>query len=202
MAVRTRAAIAADMDDMPPWIYQTKLRTLLQDVLDSAKFAGDTLTISDVAVGATAAEINAAADVSARLVAVPDAATYTVLVANSGKPHIMPNLTADCAITLPTPASGLEFEFIYGGVAADAQDWNFTTGSNTNYFMGGIVHLDTDAGSAGDEVVQLAPDGNSNSKLNVLVPDVATRVRFISNGTLWYIEGTVVAATVPTFADQ
>jgi hypothetical protein len=107
----------------------------------------------------------------------------------------VPNLTADCAITLPTPAAGLTFEFVYAGVAADAQDWNFTTGSNTNYFLGGVVHLDTDAGSAGDEVVQVAPDGNSNSKMNVLVPDVGTRVRFVSDGTLWYLDGTIVAAT-------
>ena len=35
------------------------------------------------------------------LVKVPDAATYTVLAADSGKIHSMPDLTADCTITLP-----------------------------------------------------------------------------------------------------
>jgi hypothetical protein len=68
--------------------------------------------------------------------------------------------------------------------------------------VGGVVHLDTDAGSASDEVVPVYPDGNSNSKFNVLVPEGGTRVRFECDGTLWYINGTVVSATAPTFADQ
>lgn len=136
-------------------------------------------------------------------VTVADAATYTVLSENSGLVHYMPNLTADCAITLPTPKAGLWFEFAYAGVAADAQDWNFTTGSNTNYFLGGVVHIDTDAGSAGDEAVPVAGNGSSNSKFNVLVPDVGTRVRFeCHNGTNWVLSGMVVGATAPTFADQ
>lgn len=153
-------------------------------------------------LGATAAELDAAADVSARLVSVPDAATYSALAANSGKPHIMPNLTATCTITLPTPASGLDFEFIYGGVAADAQNWVIDSGSNTNCFTGGLVHLDTDAGDAGDEVVPIAGNGSSNSKLTIVTPTVGTRVRCISNGTLWILNGQAVSATVPSFADQ
>src|SRR5688500_5501086 len=50
---------------------------------------------------ATAAEINAAADVSERIVNVTNAATYTVLAANSGKPHIMPDFTSTCTLALP-----------------------------------------------------------------------------------------------------
>ncbi len=132
----------------------------------------------------------------------PDAATYAALAVNSGKPHIMPNLTADCTITLPAPASGLEFEFIYGGVAADAQNWIINTASDTNYFTGGLVHLDANADAAGDEVVPIAGDGNSNSKLTVVTPNVATRVKVISNGTLWNLSGMAVSNTVPSFADQ
>jgi hypothetical protein len=135
-------------------------------------------------------------------VVVPDAATYTLLAANTGKVHIMPNLTADCTITMPAEKAGLSFEFIYGGVAADAQDWIFDTGSNTNYYLGGLVHLDTDANSAGDEAVPVYPDGNSNSKLTVNVPEAGTSVKFICNGTLWYVNGQAVAATAPAFADQ
>ena len=40
------------------------------------------------------------------LVKVPDAATYTVLAADSGKIHSMPDLTADCTITLPAEEVG------------------------------------------------------------------------------------------------
>ena len=78
------------------------------------------------------------------IVKVADAATYTMLAADSGKIHIMPDLTADCTISFPTEAVGLVFEFWYGGTAADAQDWTFDTGSDTNYFVGGAHHADTD----------------------------------------------------------
>tara|TARA_Y100000310_G_scaffold201702_1_gene201791 strand:+ start:8955 stop:9710 length:756 start_codon:yes stop_codon:yes gene_type:complete len=132
------------------------------------------------------------------IVAIADAATYTVLPANSGKVHYIPNLTADCTITLPAEDEGLEYEFIYSGVAADAQDWIFDTGSDTNYFIGGMIHLDTD----GDLNVLIAPDGNSNSKLTVLVPQPGTSVKMYCDGTLWILDGRVTSTTIPTFADQ
>ena len=151
---------------------------------------------------ATAAELNAAADVSAKLVSIADATTYTVLAANSGKTHVLPDLTATCTLSLPTPASGLEYRFIYKGIAADASNWVFNTLSDTNYYVGGLLHADTNAGSAGDELVPIAGDGNSNSKLTVVTPDVGTTVHMICNGTLWILSGYVVSATVPSFADQ
>lgn len=160
------------------------------------------LKLGGTLVTATAAELNAAADVSGKLVSIADAATYTILAANSGKTHIIPDLTATCTLTLPVEASGLEYEFVYAGVAADAQNWIFDSGSNTNYFLGGLVHLDTDAGAAGDEIVPIAGDGNSNSKLTIVTPDVGTRVRMICDGTKWILSGHAVSATVPSFADQ
>lgn len=161
-----------------------------------------TFQIGGVAVDATAAELNAAADVSARLISIPDATTYAVLVANSGKPHVLPDLTADCTVTLPTPASGLEYTFLYKGIAADAQNWIINTGADVNYFVGGLVHLDTDAGDAADEVVPIAGDGNSNSKCTVVTPNVGTRITALCDGTLWILSGFAVSATVPSFADQ
>lgn len=135
-------------------------------------------------------------------VVITDAATYTVRDYNSGLLHIFPNLTADITVTLPAPKKGLNYEFWYGGATADAQDWLLNTGSNTNYFVGGVVHLDSDANSAGDEVVPVYSDGNSNSKMTVLTPDAGTTVTIYSDGTLWYVNGTVVSATAPSFADQ
>lgn len=132
-------------------------------------------------------------------VSIPDAATYTVLADNSGIMHYMPNLTSTCTITLPTPKAGLWFEFAYSGVAADAQNWVITTGSDTNYFDGGLQFIDNDT----DVVAPIAPDGNSNSKLTVVTPDVGTRIRVESrNGTLWTLSGFVGSATIPSFADQ
>ena len=134
-------------------------------------------------------------------VAVGDAA-YTVLPGNSGKPHLVANVSADRTFTLPSPVDGLDFEFIAQVGAADGHDWIFTTGSDTNYFVGGIVHLDNDAVGAGVEVVVVAPDGNSNSKLQINLPAGGTRVRFICDGTLWTVSGFAVSTTAPAFADQ
>jgi len=135
-------------------------------------------------------------------VAVTDAATYTVKDYNSGVLHVVPNLTADITISLPTAAAGLVYEFWSGGAAADAQDWLITTGSDTNYFKGGVLHIDADANSAADEAVPVYADGNSNSKLTVLTPEVGTTVKLHCDGTNWYVNGPVVSATAPSFADQ
>lgn len=172
----------------------------LKDIKDHA--TRNALTGLFGKLSATAEEINARCDVSNRLVNVGDVAAYTVLATNSGKPHVIPGLTADLTLSLPAAEEGLEYEFIYGGVAADAQDWAVDTGADANFFLGGVAHLDTDAGSASDEVVPVAPDGDSNSILNVLVPDVGTRVRLVCDGTNWFLDGAVVGATAPTFADQ
>lgn len=135
-------------------------------------------------------------------VVVPDAATYTVKAYNSGIKHIIPGLTADIVITMPAEEKGLEYEFWYGGAAADAQDWLFDTGSNTNYFIGGVVHLDEDAADA--EVASVYSDGDSNSKFTVLTPASGTWVKFHCDGTHWYVNGMVVSASASAaaFADQ
>lgn len=134
-------------------------------------------------------------------VSVPDAATYTVDAQDSGLVHYLPNLTASCTITLPSPKAGLWFEFVYAGVAADAQDWVIDTGSDTNYFIGGLMFCDHDSADA--EIAPIAGDGNSNSKLTVVTPTVGTRIRVESaNGTTWILSGFVNSATIPSFADQ
>jgi len=132
-------------------------------------------------------------------VSISDTTAYTVLAENSGLTHYVPNLTSSITITLPTPKAGLRFEFAYSGVAADAQNWVIDTGSNTNYFDGGLQFCDNDT----DVLAPIAGDGNSNSKLTVVTPDVGTRVCVESrNGTLWTLSGFVGSATIPSFADQ
>lgn len=134
-------------------------------------------------------------------VAVGDA-DYTALPENSGKPHLVANVSADRTITLPAPVDGLDFEFIAQVGAADGHDWIFTTGSDTNYFVGAVVHLDTDSNDAGDEIVVVAPDGDSNSVLQVNLPQGGTKVRFICDGTLWTVSGFAVSVTAPAFSNQ
>ncbi len=132
-------------------------------------------------------------------VSIPDAATYTVLADNSGITHYIPDLSQGLTITLPTPKAGLWFEFVYYGVAADASNFIIDTGSNTNYFDGGLTFIDHDT----DVVAPIAGDGNSNSKLTVVTPGPGTAFRVESrNGTLWTLSGHVGSATIPSFADQ
>lgn len=130
-------------------------------------------------------------------VAVTDAATYAVSKYNSGLTHYVPDLSQDCAITLPTAEAGLEYTFIYGGVAADVSDWNISTGSNTNFYLGGLLYVATTPAAA-----SVAGDGNSNSIVNVLTPAPGTRVHLHCDGTNWYLSGVVASASAPTFGDQ
>jgi len=135
-----------------------------------------------------------------KVVLVPDAATYTLLAADSGIVHVMPDLAADCVISLPAEEQGLSYEFWYGGTAADAHDWQFDTGANANYFIGGLVHSDSD----GELTATVDSNGTSNSKVSVLTPIGGTMVKFICNGQQWYLNGHVVSATntAVVFADQ
>jgi hypothetical protein len=137
--------------------------------------------------------------VSGRIVNVTNAATYTVLAANSGKPHIMPDFTSTCTLALPAVASGLEYEFIGKGVAADAQNWVFQSASATNCFLGGVGFLDTD--DPADSIVAVYSNGSSNDFLTVTTPGAGTRIKLVCDGTNWIANGIVVSATAPAFSD-
>lgn len=131
-------------------------------------------------------------------VSIADATTYTVLADNSGLMHYFPDFTATCTATLPTPKAGLWFEFAYSGVAADAANFVLSSGSNTNYFKGGLVFLDSD-----DAIAPIAGNGSSNSKLTVVTPAPGTRFRCeCADGTTWVLSGFALSATIPSFADQ
>ena len=133
-------------------------------------------------------------------VTIPAATTaYTVLARNSGLVHYVPDLTSDCTFTLPSPKAGLWFEFRSASNAADAQDWIIDTGSDTNFYNGGLMFADQD----GDTVGPIDSDGNSNSILTVLTPEPGTIIRVeSSDGTTWNVSGYVLSATIPTFTDQ
>ena len=161
-----------------------------------------TFQIGGTAVTATAAEINARNAAASRYVNVTDAATYSVLAADSGKIHIMPDFTASCTLTLPTAAAGLEYTFIGKAVAADAQDWIIKSPSATNYFIGGVAFADTDAGAGADEIhAGIWSNGSSNDFLTVVTPGAGTRIHVICDGTNWIVNGQVFSATVPAFSD-
>lgn len=168
-------------------------------IVGSQTVTGDMVVTGDVTLTGDL-DITGTLTSSGTYVAVPDGATYTVLAANSGKIHIMPDLTASCTISLPTAAAGLVYEFISKGVAEDAQNWVFDTGSDTNFYLGGLTELDT----TGDTVVLEVPDGDSNSKMTIVTPAPGTRILMICDGTNWILSGVVQSDTADavTWADQ
>ena len=131
-------------------------------------------------------------------VEIADGATYAVLATNSGKVHLVADQAQDITITLPAAAAGLSYEFWYGGAAADGHDWIIVP--TAGLFKGGVVHLDADAGSAGDEVVPVYADFSDDDALQVNLPNAGTVVKVVSDGTNWFLNGTVVSATAPTIA--
>jgi hypothetical protein len=131
-------------------------------------------------------------------VAVADAATYTVLNANNGRIHILPNFTATCTITLPTAAAGLRYRFKAKAVAADAQNWVIQANAAGALFLGGVVWLDND--SATDNVAGVFPDNSNDIILTVVTPDAGTDLEFYCDGTNWIVGGTVSSATTPAFS--
>lgn len=117
---------------------------------------------------------------------------------HSGRALIVPDGGQDNTYTLPAPVAGSYFTFVYGGGAADATDFIVDTGSDTNFFIGGVAFHDTDDGAAS----VVFSDGNSNSKIQVNVPASAQIHIMGLDGTNYQIWGTVVGATAPAFADQ
>lgn len=154
--------------------------------------------VTNLGFTATAANISAAGNAAASVVSVPDAATYTVLAADTGKIHILPNFTANCTITLPTAAAGLRYEFVAKAVAADAQNWIFAAGVA---YLGGVQFADTDEPASPALLTSVFPNGTTNDNMTVVTPSAGTYVLFVCDGTNWIVNGAVYSATVPTFAD-
>jgi len=157
-----------------------------------------TLAVTGVATFTAAPVFTAGTTTPA--IQVPDGAAYTVLAANSGKLHLVLNQAQDATLTLPTAAAGLQFSFISTMEAADGHDWIIDTGSDTNFFKGGLIFNDSDAADGID--LLSAPDGDSNSILQVNLPSVSTVVNMYCDATNWFIWGRVFSTTAPAFSDQ
>ena len=116
---------------------------------------------------------------------------------HSGRLLVVPAITANSTITLPSPVAGAHFKFIYGGAAEEAENLIFDTGANANYFIGGIVHIQSDADSS-----SVYSDGNSNSKLT-LTDFGGMEINILAkDSTNWLIWGFSEGADAPAFADQ
>ena len=120
-----------------------------------------------------------------------DAATH------SGRTLVVPALSANRTITLPAPVAGQTYKLIYGGAAEEAENLIIVTPGNSNFFLGGIVHLDSDADN-----VSVYSDGNSNSKLTLTDSGLFEINIVAKDSTNYYIWGYQEGADAPAFADQ
>jgi hypothetical protein len=125
-----------------------------------------------------------------------NATAVTISREDSGKTFFVPDLTGDATITLPTLEAGLDFTFVYAGAATDAQDWIITS-TGATLWTGGLLWVNP-AGASGDEATVLYAAAAGNV-MNVFTPQAGTRVHVWSDGTNWYVEGQVIAASTPSF---
>ena len=116
---------------------------------------------------------------------------------HSGRILLVPDGTQDNTYTLPAPIAGSVFRFVYAGGAADATDALIITPGNTNFYIGGITHLDTNADN-----VTVFSNGSSNSSVRLNVPQAFDITIVGKDTTNYQIFGTVTSTTVPAFADQ
>jgi len=126
-----------------------------------------------------------------------DEDTTLTATANAGRVNVVPAITADRTLTLPSPTAGVWFKIIYGGAAEEAQNLIIDTGSDTNYYIGGVVHIQSDADSA-----SIYSDGNSNSKLTLTDFGIFEINLLAKDSTNWIIWGYQEGADAPAFADQ
>ena len=130
-------------------------------------------------------------------VSLADADVTLTNATHSGRVLLVPDGGQDNTYTLPAPIAGSVFRFVYAGGAADATDAIIVTPGNTNFFIGGVTFLDSD-----NEVSSVFSDGNSNSKIQINVPQ-GFDVTIVGKDTTYYqIFGNVTSTTAPAFADQ
>ena len=116
---------------------------------------------------------------------------------HSGRLIVVPAISANRTITLPSPVAGAHFKFIYGGAAEEAENLIFDTGADANYFIGGVVHDDSDANN-----VTIYADGNSNSTLT-LTDFGGMEINILAkDSTNWLIWGFSQGVDAPAFGDQ
>ena len=154
-------------------------------------------TIKTISKNATTGTITEVTTLGGAPVSLNDADQTLDNATHSGRILLVPDGTQDNTYTLPAPIAGSVFRFVYAGGAADGTDAIIVTPGNTNFYIGQVVHLDTDADNA-----TVFSDGNSNSSIQLNVPQAFDITIVGKDTTNYQIFGTVTSTTVPAFADQ
>ena len=116
---------------------------------------------------------------------------------HSGRVLAVPAIGGNRTITLPAPVAGQTYKLIYAGAAEETENLIIVTPGNSNFFLGGIVHLASNADN-----VSVYSDGNSNSKLTLTDSGLFEINIVAKDSTNYYIWGYAEGADAPAFADQ
>ena len=113
-----------------------------------------------------------------------DADTTLTATANAGRVNVVPAITGNRTLTLPSPSAGVWFRIVYGGAAEEAENLIIDTGADANFFIGGIVHIQSDADSA-----SVYSNGSSNSVLTLTDFGIFEINILAKDSTNWVIWG-------------
>tara|TARA_R100000808_G_scaffold7414_1_gene21853 strand:- start:691 stop:1197 length:507 start_codon:yes stop_codon:yes gene_type:complete len=154
-------------------------------------------TIKTISKDATSGTITEVTTLGGAPVSLSDGDVTLTNATHSGRVLLVPDGSQDNTYTLPAPIAGSMFRFVYAGGAADATDALIITPGNTNFYIGQVVHLDTNADN-----LTVFSNGSSNSSVQLNVPQAFDITIMGLNTTNYQIFGTVTSTTVPAFADQ
>ena len=126
-----------------------------------------------------------------------DADTTLTATANAGRVNVVPAITGNRTLTLPSPTAGVWFKFVYGGAAEEAENLIIDTGADANFFIGGIAHLASNADN-----VSVYSNGSSNSVLTLTDFGIFEINVLAKDSTNWIIWGYQEGADAPAFTDQ
>jgi hypothetical protein len=154
-------------------------------------------TIKTISKNSTTGAITEVTTLGGAPVSLSDGNVTLTNATHSGRILLVPDGSQDNTYTLPAPIAGSMFRFVYAGGAADATDALIITPGNTNFYIGQVVHLDTNADN-----LTVFSNGSSNSSVQLNVPQAFDITIIGLNTTNYQIFGTVTSTTVPAFADQ
>ena len=154
-------------------------------------------TIKTISKDATSGTITEVTPLGGAPVSLSDGDVTLTNATHSGRVLLVPDGGQDNTYTLPAPIAGSMFRFVYAGGAADATDALIITPGNTNFYIGGITHLDTNADN-----VTVFSNGSSNSSIQFNVPAGFDVTIMGLNTTNYQIFGNATSTTAPAFADQ
>ena len=75
-------------------------------------------------------------------------------------------------------------------------DIEITSPSATNFFFGGVAHIDSDNSQA-----YVTSDNNSNDFFTMTLAEAGTIVEMVCDGTNWFVSGYVLSTSAPAFGD-